>query len=157
MGLMNCKRCGKIFDSSGQRFCRDCVLQDEEYYRRIYEYILEHKDDRTTTVSEVSEALEIPEKIVYRLIKEGRFVTAGIDWEVLECAKCGVPISEGTYCKKCREELAKGMQEMSKSLSKSSGLTLDEEVKSDADVKQEKLEGAVRKFRDFYGRHNQDD
>jgi len=156
MALANCKRCGKIFDSSGQRMCRDCVLQDEDYYRQIYEYILEHKDDRTTTVTEVSEALDIPEKIVFRLIKEGRFVTAGINWEVLECAKCGVPIAEGTYCKSCRESLAKGMQEMSKSMSKNGGVNLDDEIKSHADVKQEKVDAAVKKFRDFYGRHKDD-
>jgi recombinational DNA repair protein (RecF pathway) len=137
--------------------CRDCVLQDEDYYRQIYEYILEHKDDRTTTVSEVSAALDIPEKIVFRLIKEGRFVTAGINWEVLECAKCGVPIAEGTYCKNCRESLAKGMQEMSKSLSKSAGIEMAAEIKSNAEVKQEKIDTAVKKFRDFYGRHQKDD
>lgn len=133
MGMINCKRCGKLFESSGQKYCRECVESDEDAYRKIYEYVTDRKNDRIAPIAEIAKELDISERVIKRLVKAGRFAIAGLDWTPINCERCGVPIAEGMYCKSCKDALAKGMSRMATQL----GAATENESKDQAEDKTE--------------------
>ncbi len=96
--VQQCRQCGRIFTSLGSDTCPACAEEIDEYFRKVKNYIYDHPD---ANVTEISEGVKVPEKLVLRFLKEGRL---SVDESVyaLECERCGAPISAGRYCKKCQ-------------------------------------------------------
>ena len=67
------------------------------------------RDNPHSTVRDICENLDVKEKLVRRMIREGRFEMDGINFEY-PCEKCGAPITQGKLCLKCAEELKKELQ-----------------------------------------------
>lgn len=110
MNLTNCTECGKIFVKTSVAICPDCRIKWEEQETLVAEYV---RDNPKQSVKEICEATGVKEKIVYHMIKNGRFV--GIAEIAYPCASCGTPITMGRYCDKCNENL---LQQAQKTLSK---------------------------------------
>lgn len=98
--LRNCKGCGKLFLSTGGQFCVECLDKQAEIEHRIVEYVRENPQ---CTIPEIVAAIEVNEKIVRKLIEEGRLVQLGVDYKY-PCVKCGAPIVSGQYCSRCAKQ-----------------------------------------------------
>lgn len=100
MNLINCRECGKVFASTGQKVCPDCRKSEEEKFELVKDYLWDHPNSKVT---EVSEATGVEEKVIIKFIKESRLQSSGlkIDYE-LKCKSCGKKINSGVYCESCR-------------------------------------------------------
>ena len=99
--LRNCKGCGKLFMYRGVKFCVDCLEKQAGDEHRIIDYV---KANPLCTIVDIVRDTGIDEKIVRRLIEEGRLIQAGIDYKY-PCSKCGALIASGQYCEKCAKKL----------------------------------------------------
>ncbi|MGN0941915.1 MAG: flagellar protein [Selenomonadaceae bacterium] len=104
--LKNCPECGKIYVETGVGMCRDCYNKMQDQMEEVSSYV---RDNPHSTVRDICENLDVKEKLVRRMIREGRFEMDGINFEY-PCEKCGKPITHGRYCEKCNKEMASAME-----------------------------------------------
>lgn len=104
MDIRNCSRCKKIYKYDGFRICHSCRQDDEKDFQRIKEYLDENPGGN---ISDVVDATGIDSKKVIEFLREGRLELEGGGALVLDCERCGAPITTGRYCKKCTAELQK--------------------------------------------------
>ena len=70
--LKNCPECGKLFMDMGSRICRDCLEREDELMVRVSSFVRDHPH---STIKDIVEGVEgVKERLVRRMIKEGRFV-----------------------------------------------------------------------------------
>ena len=102
--LKNCPECGKLFADMGTRICRDCLDKEEEMMMKVSSFVRDHPH---STIKDIVDGVEgVKERLVRRMIKEGRFQQDGMDI-TYPCEKCGKPIHHGRFCPKCDGELKK--------------------------------------------------
>ena len=99
--LKNCPICGKVFVDSGTGVCRDCYEEMQKMETTVLEYVRDHPKCK---VQEIVEATGAKEKLVIRMIKQGRFIQSGCEISY-PCEKCGKPIFRGKYCEECQKNL----------------------------------------------------
>lgn len=99
--LKNCSECGRIFVDTGIGICRDCLDKQEEQMIEVTAYVRDHPH---STVKEIAKEVGVKEKLVRRMIREGRFITEGIEYEY-PCERCKKPITEGRFCDACSKEI----------------------------------------------------
>ena len=100
--MKNCSSCGKVFVSiNNARICMDCREKEEQWERTIVEFVRDHPK---STIAEIVGATGVQEPVIRRMIREGRFVSTGIEL-YYPCEKCGSPIDKGQYCDKCQKEM----------------------------------------------------
>lgn len=99
--LKNCSGCGRVFVDTGLGICRDCHEKEEDQMQEVSSYVRDHPHSR---VKEICEALGVKERLVMRMIREGRFVTDGAAVEY-PCESCGTLITTGRFCDKCNKDL----------------------------------------------------
>ncbi|HOP75594.1 MAG TPA: MerR family transcriptional regulator [Bacillota bacterium] len=115
MDVRNCKRCGKIFQYKGNSICPNCVLQDDEDFRKVREYIIAHPN---STSIDISKATGVELKTITRFLREGRLESeffSGTDLG-LQCEKCGREIESGRFCEDCLNELQTGFKQAARQL-----------------------------------------
>ncbi len=79
----------------------------DNQYETVYKYL---KENRGCTISELSEATDVPVKQITRFIREGRISIRSAPNIGYPCEVCGTPIREHAMCESCRLRLAKEMQ-----------------------------------------------
>lgn len=104
MDLRNCSRCGKLFQSMGQRICPDCVREEQKDFEKVREYLWENKD---ATIYETSQATGVSTERINQFVREGRLV---LNKPELECMSCGQPIKTGKFCAKCLKQMQGGLR-----------------------------------------------
>ena len=109
MEMRNCKKCGKIFASYGERVCEDCKNEEDKVFMKLKEYIY---DNPSTSIKKLSEGTEVEESVILRFIREGRIELSSPEGIELECEMCGAKIYVGKYCEKCKKKLAGDMTQM---------------------------------------------
>lgn len=105
MDIRNCKRCGKLFSSTGSPVCNNCTRQDQEDFDKVRDFLFDHPN---STILEIAKATEVDGKTISRFLKEGRLKSDLIlftEEDALTCEKCGTPISSGRFCQKCVETM----------------------------------------------------
>jgi flagellar operon protein (TIGR03826 family) len=110
MDLRNCPQCGKLFAYTGSnKLCPVCRQTEEDDYKKVRDYLWDHPG---ATIEMVHEETGVERELIIKFIKEERLIAEGItiDFE-LECERCGTPIKQGRFCKKCQAELVKGFKE----------------------------------------------
>jgi len=107
MGLQNCKSCGRLFNKILSEKCNVCVKEEEEAFFTIRDYLKEHK---RASANEVADATEIELSLIIKFIREGRLSTVDNPNMHYPCDACETPITNGRYCKPCKDELSKGLQ-----------------------------------------------
>jgi ribosomal protein L37E len=106
--LRNCRRCGKLFVYMGNPLCRQCIDQDEELFIKVREYI--EKNPKCTTM-EVANALDITVEKILQFLREGKLELGKENTNMLlDCERCGRPISTGRYCSEMRRRDGEGVQ-----------------------------------------------
>ena len=79
----------------------DCREKEERWEKEIVEFVRDHPKCQ---IGEIVEATGVQEPVIRRMIREGRFVSTGVDL-FYPCEKCGSPIQKGQYCEKCQKEM----------------------------------------------------
>lgn len=103
--LVNCTRCGKMFQKlSSRKICPLCMEADEAAFEVARTYIDKHPG---AEVAEVAEATGVEEALILRFLRDGRFTHWGAG-RVVGCTQCGKEIPFGDkLCTSCRETLAR--------------------------------------------------
>ena len=105
--MKNCPMCGKVFLATpGRRVCIDCREAEMQREREIVAFVREHPN---STIAEIIEATGASEKMIKRMIEEGRFVEFSQNIHY-PCKKCGKLIVAGKYCKSCYEKMQKAIR-----------------------------------------------
>lgn len=100
--LKNCPGCGRLYIDSGSSICPDCYQKELEAEETVAAYVREHQG---ATVVEVCEATGISERVVRRMIRQGRFANIpGVNLQY-PCVKCGAMIDHGDYCSACQRQV----------------------------------------------------
>lgn len=103
MNLINCRECGKVFASAGQKVCPDCRRSEEEKFELVKDYLWDHPNSKVT---EVAKATKVEEKLIIKFIKENRLKSEGLDIDyTLKCKICDKEIDSGIYCASCRSKI----------------------------------------------------
>lgn len=107
MNVRNCKRCGKLFNYlAGPPMCPACKEAMEEKFKEVKKYVQDHKG---TTIPEVSEACEVDPQQIRQWVREERLEFSGGGVTGITCEKCGVTISTGRFCEKCKMEMTNNL------------------------------------------------
>ncbi|MGP3779851.1 flagellar protein [Halanaerobium saccharolyticum] len=109
MDLINCRECGKLFSSSGQKVCPDCRQSEEEKFQLVKEYLWENPN---STVKKVSAETGVEEELIIKFMREERLASEGlvVDYS-LKCKRCGTEIKSGLFCKSCRTKMISGFNQ----------------------------------------------
>jgi len=118
LDIRNCKRCNRLFQYNGIKYCPACVFELDEMFIRVRDYLYENEG---ANIAEVSEATGVEESIILEFLREGRLELKEPSPE-LTCERCDKPITSGRMCKEC---LALFEQVMKKDLNKSSRTASD--------------------------------
>ncbi len=106
--LQNCPVCGKLFAAdSSQRMCRECFIKEQEKELEVTNYVRDHPKSK---IPEIVENTGASEKMIKRMIAEGRFQQVGVNLSY-PCEKCGKPIMSGKFCRECMAEMQKDIQD----------------------------------------------
>lgn len=117
MNVRNCRKCGKIFNYVvGPHICPSCRDALEAEFQKVKVYIRENKG---ATISQVSEECDVDIDQIHQWLREERLELAEGSAITLTCENCGVPISCGRFCEKCKREVTSGLNDIVRSNQKS--------------------------------------
>lgn len=102
--LTNCPRCGRVFVKSTRSICPSCIEEVEREYQACADYL---RENRTSTIYELSEATGVSVNQITRFIREGRLSIKDNPNMGVPCEGCGKLIQTGHYCDECAERLKK--------------------------------------------------
>jgi flagellar operon protein (TIGR03826 family) len=111
MNLDNCPRCGRLYVKNILNLCQPCIKELEHEYETCVIYL---RENRGTTIQELSDATEISIKEITRFIREGRISIANAPNMMYPCEVCGTLIRDGHMCDNCRNRLRKDLTNASK-------------------------------------------
>ncbi len=104
LNIINCKRCGRIFQQiTSRRICPDCERALEDKFLEVRDYIRENPD---VSIMEVSREKEVSVEQIKQWVREERLLFTNAEGSGIECVLCGVPITTGKYCARCKEQMA---------------------------------------------------
>lgn len=107
MNVANCPRCGKIFVKGFAEVCPNCVKDLELQYEKCLKYL---RENRGTTIADLSEATGVAIKQITKFIREGRISIIHAPNMSYPCEVCGFLIRENTICESCRMKLVKDVR-----------------------------------------------
>lgn len=102
MEIANCSRCGKVFARAFRDICQNCNAEIEKEYATCAEYL---RENRGSTITELSDATGVTVKQITKFVKEGRISMIDAPNMTYPCESCGLPIREGNICGNCRDRL----------------------------------------------------
>ena len=111
MVIIKCKLCKKPFNSSGPKFCTDCLRQIEQDFFTVRDYIYDHKKADADTVSKETGVSRI---VIDHLVKEGRLyyedTADGSGPTAYRCKMCGVACGSDKICRDCKAKIGASLQ-----------------------------------------------
>jgi len=102
--LDNCTRCDGLFLRGLRDVCPKCYADIEKDYEVVSKF-LRKRENKGSTVAQVSEATGVSTKQIIRFIKEGRISTVDSPNLGIPCDNCGTLIRSGTLCDSCAKSL----------------------------------------------------
>lgn len=111
MDVRNCKKCGKLFNYSGEALCPLCVKEMEDKFFEVREYIYKNP---SASMAIVAEEIDVPIQQIKKWVRQERLCfskDAGIS---IDCESCGKPILTGRYCKECKGKMTNTFTSMYK-------------------------------------------
>lgn len=102
--LANCSRCDALFVQAVRDICPKCYQQVEQEYELCARF-LRKRENRGSTIYQVSDATGVSVKQITKFIKEGRISVTGNPNLGYPCESCGNMIRVGTRCEDCIKDL----------------------------------------------------
>ena len=104
MAIINCKKCGKMFNYiTGDKICPVCKDAQEAVFQRVKKFVQENKG---ASMDVICAECEVEAKLVKQWIREERLFFADDSPVKISCERCGCQISSGRFCDKCKKEAA---------------------------------------------------
>lgn len=116
-----CTKCGgvMVFKGLGEYQCEDCGELAYDDYGKVRNYIDDHKG---ATALQVEEATGVTQKVIRRLLRDGRLEVADGSKVFLHCDMCNKPIRSGRYCPECEMKIHRGLEEKQREISRKSNV-----------------------------------
>ena len=103
MAIINCKKCGKMFNYiTGDKICPVCKDAQEAVFQRVKKFVQENKG---ASMDVICAECEVEAKLVKQWIREERLFFADDSPVKISCERCGCQISSGRFCDKCKNEM----------------------------------------------------
>lgn len=102
MDVRNCKRCGRLFNYSGEALCPGCVKEMEDKFFEVRDYIYKHPN---ASMSVVAEETDVPIQQIKKWVRQERLSFTKDSGISIDCEVCGKPILTGRYCKDCKTKV----------------------------------------------------
>ena len=103
MDVINCKGCGRLFNSlSRVRLCPNCQSKLEEKFQEVKKHINENPG---STIDMVSKECDVSAKQIKQWIREERLTFSEESMQGIECEQCGAMIRSGRFCDACKTKL----------------------------------------------------
>jgi flagellar operon protein (TIGR03826 family) len=109
MDVRNCKKCGKLFNYSGDALCPSCIKEMDEKFFAVREYIYQNPTASMTTVAEEN---DVPIQQIKKWIRQERLSFSKDSGISIDCESCGKPILTGRYCKDCKGKMTNSFTSM---------------------------------------------
>jgi len=109
--VRQCDFCRVPYQSHGNKLCAECLLELDQDFIKIREYLYDHEG---AGIDEVSEATDVTRKTILHLLKEERLLVGdenGNANSLLTCESCKRPIHTGRMCVACKNEVMAAIQE----------------------------------------------
>lgn len=107
MDVKNCRKCRRLFNYiGGAPICPSCKEELEAKFQEVKKYIQDH---RNATVTEVAEECDVEESQIRQWVREERLMFADGSVAGIACETCGVPITSGRFCDKCKASMINGL------------------------------------------------
>lgn len=113
MDIRNCKNCGRLYQYDGNKLCQKCRNDEGDEFFKVREYIYDHPN---ASIVEVSEETGVEEEKILAYLRQGRLELKGENL-ILDCERCGKPISTGRFCNSCINEMQKELSQAAKGMS----------------------------------------
>ena len=99
-----CLNCGgvMVFKGVGEYRCEECGNVDFDDYGKVRQYIEGHPG---ANAAQVEENTGVSQKIIRRLLKDGRIEVAEGSKSFLRCEVCGKSIRSGQFCPECESKV----------------------------------------------------
>ena len=110
--IKNCPMCGRLFADHGARVCADCYDKIQKKESEVINYV---RDNPKCKVGDIVEATGAPERMIKKMIQDGRFIQTGAQMSY-PCEKCGAPIITGRICHSCMDAMRKDLQKQTSSI-----------------------------------------
>lgn len=116
-----CAKCGgvMVFRGLGEYQCEDCGELAYDDYGKVRNYIDEHKG---ATALQVEEATGVTQKVIRRLLRDGRLEVAESSKAFLHCDMCNKSIRSGRYCPECEMKIHRGLEAKQREISQKSNV-----------------------------------
>ena len=103
LNMKNCVRCHKIFLSViGETICPECRVMEQTMEEQVKDYVRDHPG---ITIRQLIDETGVPDKIIWRMVRQGEFENAsGLEVQY-PCGRCGKMIKSGAYCEECAVKL----------------------------------------------------
>lgn len=102
--LANCTSCDALFVQSTRDVCPKCYQAIEKDYEKCTQF-LRKRENRGSTMQQVSEATGVSAKQITRFIREGRISIVNTPNLGYPCENCGTTLQKGTLCDDCARDL----------------------------------------------------
>ncbi|HHU93059.1 MAG TPA: flagellar protein [Halanaerobiaceae bacterium] len=108
LDLRNCPNCGRLFAKKpGVDLCPVCLDTEEEDFQKVKSFLWDYPN---STIEVVHEKTGVSRERIIKFIRDDRLIAEGLTLDyTIECERCGTLIPSGRFCKKCQDELVKGL------------------------------------------------
>lgn len=110
-----CVECGgvMIFKGVGEYCCEKCGTVEYDDYGKVRMYI---EKNPGANAAQVEENTGVTQKIIRRLLKDGRIEVAEGSKSFLRCEVCGKDIRSGQFCPECEKKVHNRIEEHQRAL-----------------------------------------
>lgn len=102
MDVRNCKKCGKLFNYSGEALCPLCAKEMEDKFFEVRDYIYKNP---SASMAVVAEENDVPIQQIKKWVRQERLCFSKDSGISIDCESCGKPILTGRYCKECKGKM----------------------------------------------------
>ena len=108
MELMNCRKCGKMFQRvGGPPLCSECRKELEDKFTEVKKYV---KENPQSNINKISADNDVPVPQINQWIREESLSFTEDSVVTLSCEKCGAPIRTGRFCQNCKSTMITKME-----------------------------------------------
>ncbi|MCR4692067.1 MAG: flagellar protein [Lachnospiraceae bacterium] len=109
MQVKNCKKCGRLYNYVlGESICPECLKEIEDKFQEVKKYI---RDNGNASMEQICEACDVETGQVQQWIRQERLQFSAGSPVAVNCEKCGTRIMGGRFCARCRDEMARSLNQ----------------------------------------------
>ena len=109
MQVRNCRKCGCLFNYvTGPSICPACQKVVEEKFEEVKKYI---QQNGRADMEDICRDCDVDTAQIQQWIRQERLQFSSDSPIKVNCEKCGKPIVGGRFCAKCKDEMARSLNQ----------------------------------------------